>query len=110
MVVLLWSVVLTLKEVYNYDAKPDDEISKSIKRQYIKVLKRLVRIDMTILKKKKTILGMVIAGIILGGIILGLTSKDFMLRLAVFSISPRSAVTMEYEYYKELPENYGINV
>ena len=59
---------------------------------------------------KKTILGMMIAFIILGVLILGLTSKDFMLRLAVFSISPRSAVTMEYEYYKELPENYGINV
>ena len=53
---------------------------------------------------------MMIAFIILGVLILGLTSKDFMLRLAVFSISPRSAVTMEYEYYKELPENYGINV
>jgi hypothetical protein len=51
--------------------------------------------------KKETVITL----IIIGGLISVTMSKDFMLRSAVFFVSPKSALTMEYEYYKDLPDS-----
>lgn len=56
------------------------------------------------IEKKKIIIRTIIALVIFGAPISASLSKDFMLRAAVFPVSPQSALTMEYEYYKDLPD------
>lgn len=57
------------------------------------------------IEKKKIIIRTIIALVIFGAPISASLSKDFMLRAAVFLVSPQSALTMEYEYYKNLSDS-----
>lgn len=95
--------VMIAIDVYVWHRERRIFINGSPKGNVIRKEKRRTNEKYYGIEKKKIIIRTIIALVIFGAPISASLSKDFMLRAAVFPVSPQSALTMEYEYYKDLP-------